>query len=95
MLNYIQAIKVAVILFYNYDLDYHCLNSETKHNINDACYLIATIYDKDFTKTKKKFAQQYKKRHEEEKENGFRFWCKQMERQEREEEAAKIFFEKK
>lgn len=94
MLNYTQTIKEAVKLFYDPDSDYHCLGSEAKHNINNVCYLIATIYDKGFAQTKRKFAQQYKEYQHEKEENSFYFWCAQMERQKREEEAAKKFFGK-
>lgn len=58
------------------------------------CYLIAVIYDRPFAKTKRKFAQQYKEYHHKKIKYSYYFWFKQIERQKREEEAAKRFFGK-
>lgn len=94
-LSYIQAIEEAVKQIHNDEkIGYPYLNSETKHSINQICYLIAVIYDRPFAKTKRKFAQQYKEYHHKKIKYSYCFWCEQMERQEREEEAAKKFFGK-
>lgn len=88
-LSYIQAIAEAVKQIYDNGTDYPYLGSEVKHSINQACYLIAVIYDKPFVKTKRKFAQQDKEHYNKKIKYSYCFWHEQMERQEREEEAAK------
>lgn len=95
MLSYTQTIREAVKQYYDNELDYPYLDSDTKHSINNTCRLIAIIYDRSFTQTKRKFAQGYKQYQREKMENEFYLWCAQMERQKKEEEAAKKFFRNK
>lgn len=71
MLSYKQAIRKAVTMFYDNELDYRYLGSETKCGINNMCHLIACIYDKDYTLTKRKFAQEYINYQREQFENEF------------------------